>query len=108
MCSANGVFLGHGSKGIKGSDAVTKKLLAPEVRRCLMGEQSQAPRHLPKMIRERVHRDMALASRLLPTECLCDLEQSTNFQPCPHIRETQWKADLGLAVTAPESLGLVS
>lgn len=68
-----------------------------------MGEQSQAPRHLPKMIRERVHRDMALAPGLLPTECLCDLEQ-----PCSHIRETQRKADLGLAVTALESLGLAS
>lgn len=38
LCSTNGVFfLGHGSKGIKDSDAVTKEHLAPGVRRCLAG-----------------------------------------------------------------------
>lgn len=106
MCSTNGVFLGHGSKGIKGSDAVTKKQLAPGVRRCLMGEQSQAPRHLPKTIRRPVQGDLALPPRLPATKRLCDLEQSTNFQPCPHIRETQWEANLELSVTAQEPLGL--
>lgn len=86
LCSTNGFFLGHGSKGIKGSDAVTKTLLDPEVRRCLMGEQSQAPRHLPKMIRRPAQRHMALPPSLPATKCLYDLKQSLSSQPCPHIK----------------------
>lgn len=87
MCSTNGVFLGHGSKGIKGSDAVTKKQLDPEVRCCLLGEQSQPLRHLPRTIRKPVKEDMALPPSLHATKCLCDLERRPNSQLCPHIRE---------------------
>lgn len=71
-------FLGHGSKGIKDSDAVPKKHLAPGVRRCLAGRAEPGSETSAQGDKEVCVAGQGPATQSPATKCLCDLEQSPN------------------------------